>query len=130
MGVRYEARGHEYFRQLFGRNYISGQWIMFKDLEEPKVRWCQTDGLLLVPEEKRVIVLEFKYQHTSDAWWQLRKLYQPLVEHLFEKLHWTVCVCEVVKWYDPATRFPERVKMVSNVLDVTSSDFGVHIWKP
>ncbi len=72
--------------------------------------------------------MEVKYQHTPDAWWQLRRLYAPLVEHIFP--HYSVHLVEVCKWFDPAVPFPERFDMLPAVEAVRADAIGVHIWKP
>lgn len=128
LGIKYELRGHDHFFQKFGEFYFPSQWWKFKEVDKAP-RWCQTDGLLIDPYVGLITVLEFKYQHTSDAWWQLRKLYLPVVSTAFG-FDWEYSVCEVVKWYDPSTAFPERVKMAKCPSIVRPGEFGVHIWKP
>ena len=128
-GVKYERDAHMHFREQFGAEYIYSQWFQFQEPDN-KVRWCELDGLLLRPKLGLVTILEMKYQHTSDAWWQLNYLYRPILRHLLPSGLWDISVCEVVKWYDPATAFPEAVRRVSDVRDVQPEEFGVHIWKP
>lgn len=126
-GVLYERAVHEYLAFRYGDFYLASPWLKF--FAEGKWRWCQPDGLLFVPEQGRLVVVECKYQHTTDAWWQVRHLYQPVLEHIFPRDLWTYEVCEVVKWYDPAVLFPERVVLAGEV-DMKHKDFKVHIWKP
>ena len=125
-GIVYEKKGHEFFTEKFGNAYLPGPWIRFNDAG--KMRWCQPDALVFSPFESRITILEFKYQHTSDAWWQLTKLYRPVVQRLFPE--WQLRICEVVKWYDCDRVFPEPVRLVPDFDRLTASDFGVHIWKP
>lgn len=110
--------------ERFGAAYRASPWIRFTD--ESGQHWCQPDGLLDVGET--LIIVEFKYQHTLDAWHQLRLLYEPVVAHLHPE-H-SLAVVEVVKWYDCAVVFPEPVKLVKDVAAHLTKDFGVHIWKP
>jgi len=73
--------------------------------------------------------VEVKYQHTPNAWVQLVRLYLPVLESAFGPL-FRYATCEVVKWYDPAVVFPQRVTMTPDLLNVRPGEFGVHIWKP
>jgi len=126
-GVRYEARVHDYLGSLYGDRYISNPWLRF--FSEGVWRWCQPDALLLDPARGRITIVEVKYQHTSDAWWQVRHLYQPVLEAMFPPRLWTFDACEVVKWYDPATLFPERTVLAQDI-GMKHSHFKVHIWRP
>lgn len=109
----------------FGDNYMGSPWVEFVD--ETGKHWCQPDGLLNLPGNT-VLIIEFKYQHTIDAWYQLRQLYQPVVQVLFPSCK--TAVLEIVKWYDCALAFPEPARLVRDVADHNNEEFGVHIWKP
>jgi hypothetical protein len=82
------------------------------------------------PRRGVVTILEFKYQHTSDAWHQLTRLYLPVLSQLFPRKLWRFALCEVVKWYDPATVFPCPVTLAKDPLLLRPGQFGVHIWSP
>lgn len=122
-GIRYEQAGHEYLRGRVA-GYRSNPWIKYVDALG--TRYCQPDGIVEFAE--RILLVEFKYQHTRDAWKQLRTLYEPIAKHLYPGL--SVSVLEICKWYDPAEAFPEPVVLVKNPEDHTGSGFGVHIWRP
>jgi hypothetical protein len=107
--------------------YFPGQWFRF--CADERVRWCQPDGLHLDPRRGILTILEVKYQHTPDAWFQLRELYAPVVSRAFGP-EWDVALVEVVKWYDPATQFPEKVIMCPDPLSAPTGRIGVHIWSP
>jgi hypothetical protein len=134
-GVRYERRFHETFTltcdspgpgQLHW-GYFQSPWFRFSAGET--VRWCQPDGIACCPGEGRLVILEVKYQHTPDAWFQLRELYEPVVRAAFGSA-WTVGLVEVVKWYDPAVYFPERIVMCPDPLRPPEGAIGLHIWNP
>lgn len=127
-GVRYEKLVQEYLLFRYPSLYLPSQWIRFRNTSDG-VRWCQPDGLLFLPREGRIVVVEIKYQHTADAWWQTKCLYVPVLEKIFPRALWEIDVVEVVKWFDPATAFPERV-VLANEVDMRHKNFKVHIWKP
>lgn len=126
-GIRYERKVHERLELLYGDRYMASPWLKF--FAEGKWRWCQPDGLLFDLKRGRITIVEVKYQHTSDAWWQVRQLYQPVLEQIFPKNLWEYDACEVVKWYDPVTLFPERVVLAQEVC-MKHPAFKVHIWRP
>lgn len=127
-GLRYEKQVHEHLQNLCGSFYIPGPWFQFSTYDHG-VRWAQPDGLLFHPYTGLITIVECKLQHTSDAWWQLKWLYQPLIRHLFPAPYWRVALVEVVKWYDPMTQFPEVHRKVPTVLTVQPGEFSVHIWR-
>jgi hypothetical protein len=129
-GVLYEDKVQAHFTSLFGKAYIPSPWFTFWSAAETKARFCQPDGLLFDPLGKTIWIVEAKLKHTSDAWWQLRYLYTPVIAAIFSPQIWEIRVCEVVRWYDPAVTFPERVALVPQILAVQPNEFGVHIWKP
>lgn len=130
MGVRYEQKGHEHFMQQYGIMYVPNPWFLFQEEETNRPRWCQPDALLFNPAQGKLHIFEFKYQHTSDAWWQLKQLYFPIIRSLFPSDLWSIHLCEIVKWYDPATVFPQAVVMSAEPTLSLPGEIGVHIWKP
>lgn len=127
-GLRYEKKVLEYLANSCHAPLLPSPWIQFQESETSKYRWCQPDGLLINPWKGIIILVEVKYQHTPDAWWQLRHLYGPVVSYLFP--HYEIRMAEVCKWYDPAISFPERIDMLPAVERAGVEKIGVHIWKP
>ena len=124
LGVKYERAGHAHFAGLFSV-YSPGPWIHF--LDDSGARWCQPDAVAS-RSDGGIVILEFKYSHTRDAWMQLRTLYEPLIAHLHPGSE--ISVLEVCKWYDPLEAFPETVRLVQDPMQHRGNDFGVHIWRP
>lgn len=103
----------------------SGPWVEFVD--RGKRRWCQPDAILLELNQRLAFVYEVKYQHTADAWWQLRWLYSPVIEKIYPG--WTIGLMEICHWHDPATLFPEPYDLSHDFLHIPSRNkVAVHIW--
>jgi hypothetical protein len=128
-GVRYEKKVHEHLLFLYPDTYVPGPWIYFRANGSSQHRWCQPDGLIFDVPRGIITCVEVKYSHTSDAWWQVKKLYLPVLRKIFPEDLWRLQVCEVVKWYDPATFFPEPTRMTVDITHPTDK-FKVHIWRP
>lgn len=129
-GMIYEARAHEHFAETLGPGYVKNPWLIYKTSESSSLRWAQPDALLIDPRKGIVTILEMKYQHTSQAYFQLVDKYLPLIERLFGWETWEFATVEVVKWYDCAVKFPCAVTLRERIEDVAAGEFGVHIWKP
>jgi hypothetical protein len=128
-GIRYERKAQEYLQYMFPDTYVSSPWLAFKCSYTEKSRWCQPDGLVIDVPRGIITCVEIKYNHTSDAWWQTKQLYAPVLRKVFRPELWQIQFCEVVKWYDPSIRFPEPIQLTMNI-DQPSSKFKVHIWRP
>ena len=129
-GIRYERKAQAYLCTTFPHHYIAGPWFSYQRGDEAKRIWCQPDGLLIDIKVGYICLIEIKLRHTSDAWWQTRHLYLPVIKSLFGEETWRYGIIEVVRWYDPDIQFPERYKLVPELNRVCPEKFGVHIWKP
>jgi len=89
------------------------------------------DGILWLDD--RTVVFEIKRQHMPEAWWQLRKHYQPVLEAYSMK---PVQVCEIVEDFDLQMPFPEQGfhffenSGLDDFLKMPVGQFGVWWWKP
>lgn len=129
-GQLYEARVHEALGERFGDWYLPNPWLQFWQADSLRDRWCQVDGLIFLPEILQVIIVEVKLHHTAQAWWQLERLYRPVLETIFLPGAWKMSSLELVRFYDPMTPFPERPAMIPDVLMSEPGRFAVHIWNP
>lgn len=119
---------HEKLLDDYGEfNYIPHQWFQYQFVGQG-YKFCQTDGLLFSYKERKVLVIEIKYKHTIDAYWQLENKYVPVMKHLFKD--WEITTCEIVKWFDPSTPFPVLAILKKDILTIGPSEFGVHILTP
>lgn len=107
VGMRYEREAKEWL-SLFalGRAdlvYQDGPWLEYAD--ETGKRWCQPDALLVNAAKRTCTILEIKYSHTSDAWYQLKQLYLPVLRVAMPG--YSFSMLEVVHWFDPQAAWPE-----------------------
>lgn len=92
------------------------------------MQWCQPDGIFVDFDAGKIVIVEVKYQHTLDAWYQLYR-YLTVVRHVFGTI-WDYSLCEVVKWYDCALAYPEPIQLLSDLAAAKPNAFHVHILKP
>lgn len=123
--MRYERKVHARLEQRYGLNYVPNQWFAY--LWRGKVHYCQTDGLLVFEEPRTLLLLEVKYSHTPDAYWQIEHLYLPVLQSFLAEGGWKVATAEVVKWFDPAVQCPRRPILRERLEDVKVGEFAVHI---
>lgn len=120
-GVKFEQKVHDELTASWGSfgSYLAGPWIEFEIGNSRRV--CQPDAIF-THRDGRVFILEIKVSHTPNAWWQLRKLYEPVVNALKR------CECEVLeicKHYDSRVSFPEPVKFIRNLEEHEAKKFNV-----
>jgi len=127
-GWLYERKVNFALIEKFGfTRYIPSQWFQFQFFGQ-KRQFCQTDGLLFTPKQRKVLIVEVKYKHTPGAYWQLEDKYVPVIRWLFRD--WEVTTVEIVKWYDPSTQFPTEITLCKDIETVRPNEFAVHIMTP
>lgn len=123
LGLKYERFVNKQLFAQYGADYLPGQWYCYQTSLLEHWKYCQLDGLLSLPTGK--VLIEIKYQHCPEAYFQLTNLYLPLLEHLYPGE--PLALCEVVKWFDPATVFPHPVTRLPRIHEARPGDFSVHI---
>lgn len=100
-----------------------GPWFWFVDSRTVR-HYCQPD-ILLHLADGRIAVGEIKIRWTADAWWQLRKLYLPVLGKVFPGrvlLPFVVC-----RSFDPAVRCGESPTLIDNLDALSASSFSVMV---
>lgn len=100
---------------------VSGPWYCYVDGGGAR-RYCQPD--LVFDDGLAIVACEVKLRWTVDAWWQLRKLYLPVLQvaHGRRTPVLSLCIC---RSYDPAVQVPEPVNLVDDVAGCKPDSFNV-----
>lgn len=124
-GLRYEKKVKAFLERSFGPLFISGPWFEFVDQSER--RWCQPDGIVV--EESLITIVEIKYSWCALAWWQLVRLYAPVVGRAYNRPTRLICI---TRSFDPSTICPAHPYLMTGLGDnrFLFSDVGVLKWKP
>jgi hypothetical protein len=127
-GVLYEKRVQDFLHDRFGNSFVGNPALHFQ--ADGFARTAIPDGLIL--EEGRTTVVEIKSQHMPEAWWQLRRLYEPVCRAYLPKSR--IVLLEICKVYDPHVAFPEEFEFVDDmskfVAESKDGNLGVMRWKP
>jgi hypothetical protein len=126
----YERRVHTHFISEYGNRYVPNPWLIYSVHGDARLRWAQPDALLIDVDTGLIVLVEMKYQHCTEAYWQMLGKYIPLLERIFPENLWKFATVEVVKWYDCSVRFPASITLRKSIDAVRPGEFGVHIWKP
>jgi hypothetical protein len=133
-GMRYERKAQAYLDEAAKGKYIPSPWLRFANKPTrgvaKTVQWCQPDGIIIDLFAGLITIVEIKLQHTSNAWFQTRQLYEPVLQAIFPRWLWSYSVIEVVCWMDPDVAFPERFSFIPDILEARAGGFHVHLWNP
>lgn len=126
-GLAYQKRLGLWLGDAVGPSLVvAGPWYQYLDRSSRR-RYCQPDFLLL-HEFEALVVVEAKLRWTADAWWQLTKLYLPVLRRVHpgvsSLLRLTVC-----RSYDPSVWIPEEVVLVDALSGLSKDKFNVLVWK-
>ena len=135
-GIRYENKGQERVLAARPLTYSASPWLKFHQADwdassgDPYWLWCQPDGLDIDVTCGIITIVEFKLSHTTNAWWQTRELYEPVVRKLFSAASWRYSILEIVKWYEPDIVFPEELCFVKDLSfrGIRPGKFHLYIW--
>lgn len=121
-GIRFERKVNATLEARFPF-YLSS--VPFKFFTEHRSGVCILDGMLVT--DRCVIIVEVKLRHCYDAWFQLRRLYAPVVGKALGK---QVRLLEICQFYEPELVFPEPVLITSSFerFVMGSEEFGCMIW--
>lgn len=121
-GLRYEAKVQQFLKSRFPA-YEAAPWLHF--LDDKLARTAQPDGVLKL--NNFVVIFEIKHQHCPEAWWQLERLYRPVIEVIWPNTP-VMCI-EVCRSYDPSMPFPCPVTLIEKIDEWCSEprkEFGVY----
>lgn len=123
LGLAYEERVHDILSSIYDVDYRAHPALVFEDRRG--YRRAIPDGILKLG--RTLVVVEIKLTHCERAWWQLRRLYIPLLSRL---THEDVIVrgVEICMNFDPDLRWPDKFDVLKS-LHNTTNNLGVLQWR-
>lgn len=123
-GRHYEQRVQDVLQEIYVDKFRASPSILYRD-KKSRLRRAIPDGLLDVGNY--LLVIEIKLTHTEKAWWQLERLYAPLVQHLF--LNRRILLVEICRSYDPTIQFPLPHERITSLHAPSIPHVGVLQWR-
>lgn len=128
LGIRYERKVLKELSVEYGARFAPSQWFSYRVSGDTSRRWCQVDGFLASsPNEDSLTLFEVKSRFTSDAWYQLRQLYAPVVGCVYPTASLRLVV--ICRSFDPWTPFPEAYSVLESLEKIPSNVMGVFPWR-
>lgn len=124
LGIAYETRVLDCLAAIYGTDFRPAPSILYED--RSGLRRAIPDGILRIASG--LIVVEVKLSHVETAWWQLTRLYAPLLAALVRPGTEIRCV-EICRSYDPVVQFPRPHEVVKSLHDTPSDAVGVLQWR-
>jgi hypothetical protein len=127
-GKKYEEQALEMLEGLsIFKAFTPSPWIRF-DSHGYTNRLCQPDALGF--GSSWLLVIEIKLRHTILAYWQLRRLYEPVLRAMYP--NYTIKIIEVTKSFDPAVPWPEPLLLHHEPDDLAALNGGFNVlqWRP
>lgn len=129
-GLAYEKKAKEWLKLRDPEGLILGQWFKFFD---GKVRYCQPDALIFSKEG--LTIVEMKIRFSDLAWWQLTRLYLPVMRKYFGTAVANIRLICMTKSYDPAVVVPTRPVLIDDfntgwVEPGYLHEVHVFLWRP
>lgn len=114
-GLLYESQVVERLEARLPSGWVgvAGPWFLYVD-KFARERYAQPDWLGFCFERGLICIVEVKLTRSPKAWWQLNKLYRPLVERLFPE--WELSMVEVAS-KPKHFPLPEPVNLVRSLKD-------------
>lgn len=94
---------------------LCGPWYRYITTSS-RPRFCQPDFVLQDASGSEACIVEVKLSWTSDAWWQLKRIYLPVLKAAHPEVEFrTLVICAS---YDPAILANEDVTLVDSIESV------------
>lgn len=124
LGLAYEQKVIDVLSAIYAEDFRSAPSILYED--RTGTRMAIPDGILRLGST--LVVVEVKLTHTERAWWQLNRLYAPLLAALCIR-GVRLSTVEICRSYDPSVTFPGPSEVVSSLHSLRPGITGILPWK-
>lgn len=111
-GIRYEARVVEYLERDLPDTWVGIPGMWFEFVDGSGNRFAQPDWLGFDVPHGLIVIAEMKLTRVRQAWWQLNRLYQPLVRKVFPE--WDIALVEITTEIKNVS-IPESVSLIQSI---------------
>lgn len=123
MGLRFETKVHDVLEAIYDIDYRRSPAVLFED--RSGLHRAIPDGILKIGDS--LVIVEIKLRHCERAWWQLKRLYEPVLRTMVVPGARVRCV-EIVRSYDPDEPFPGAHSVVTSLHKLPEAAVGVLQW--
>lgn len=124
LGLAYEQKVQDILQAIYGEKFFCDVPILYEDRRG--LHRCIPDGVLRT-DACTVVIVEVKLRHTSRAWWQLERLYFPVLRQLVGPSV-RIQRAEICRSYDPDEEFGPH-DYCESLHKLPSDRVGVLQWK-
>lgn len=124
LGLAYELKVQDVLREIYADKFFCSVPFLFEDRKG--LHRCIPDGVLRI-NDVSVVIIEIKLRHSERAWWQLERLYTPVLRSMLGP-HARIFRAEICRSYDPDERFGLHSHSTS-LHKLPSDQVGVLQWK-
>jgi hypothetical protein len=124
VGLHYESKVHDILEAIYDVDYRRSPSMLYED--RTGLHRAIPDGILKVSSD--LVVIEIKLRHTERAWWQLSRLYVPLLRTMVVP-GTRIFAVEICRSYDPSEYFPGPHALVTSLHKLPLDRIGVVQWK-
>lgn len=124
MGLAFESKVHDVLEAIYDVDYRRSPAVLYED--RSGLHRIIPDGILKIND--RLVIVEVKLRHCERAWWQLERVYKPILRTLALPGTPVQCV-EIVRSYDPDETFPGPHTVVTSLHRLPPVSIGVLQWK-
>jgi hypothetical protein len=126
-GLAYEKKIRRWaFEGNWKGSILCSPWFCYLD-DSARRQYCQPDLLFDEGPAKRVVICEVKLRWHPDAWWQIERLYKPVLQKVFPD-RTLVSLC-VTRSFDPhevgARDLDPPLRLVDDLMSCSPSSFSV-----
>lgn len=123
-GLRYEQKVHDVLGAIYGSDYTPSPSILYRDRRG--LHRAIPDGTLRIGANL-LVVIEVKLTHTERAWWQLIRLYVPLLSRLVPP-GTRIAPVEICRSYDPSVVLPYG-QLITSLHKPPLGGLGILEWR-
>lgn len=127
LGISYERKALAHLAIELPHEVLNHPAFRFRSAGKAFDEHAIPDAIYLA--KSVLTIFEIKIRHTADAWYQLRKLYLPVVQKAYPG--YAINLVEVCKGFDPSIRLQGEVQLVEDLDSFTSEAriaFGIYLW--